>query len=1255
MRLLSYAALAAFSAASVGLAQAATAAAPPAGLLAHPLPRSAAPAPSGAKNRYIVRFQDAPVPLRGSAARSPKTATSADNMRRPQVYAASAAAYARYLKTRHVEFLQHARRTLKRTLKPHFRYRYALNGMSVSLTATEAAKLATLPNVASVEPVRYFKPTASIPATQADTGASRAWIGAPEIWPLPTTDTGAGLDTEGEGIVVASLDTGINSGNASFAATGLDGYTTRNPLGSGQYLGVCDPANADQAPKKPAFFNCNSKLIGAYTYTGDDNDPNSPEDSQSHGSHTASTIAGNLVEVDMNGATLPLSGIAPHSNIIVYDVCDPVEFCPTDASVAAVNQAIKDYSRLSAMPGFKGMVLNFSVGGGAFPYANPVSQAFLAAVEAGIYVSASAGNGGPVSTIADDNTLVYPVEHLGPWVATMAASTHDGTFENTLTLNGGASPPGPLIGTGVTGPLSAAPIVYAGDYGYGAGYDYRAHLDPDAIYGPSSAPTTPAEIAQAERECQFPFPPGTFVPGSIVVCDRGTIARAQKAINISYDWSAHPDGNYSAGTAGGAGFVLANSADMDTLFNNAFAVPGVQLVYADGQALKDWLAANPGSGGAASPTNPPNAALVAEIGGAAAAHDPGQADYVAGFSSRGPVGDIYDNLLKPDLTAPGANVLAAISNPAYIDGATGGANEPDTYAFESGTSMAAPHGAGAAALLMQLHPQWTPAEVKSALMLTAATSLGDLCAELDSDNGCVQSDAAPSPQVRGSGRIDVRLASRTGIVMDETASGYKAANPADYGDLTTLNLPSLADNDCVLTCRWTRTFESALNSATASYTISVSGVTEGLTVSTDPESFTLAPGATRTVTFTAKVDALPVKQWAFAQINLLTTDSGDDGQPVPGMHLPLAVEPQPPMPTMVVSPARLDLSVQEGETVSATLNIADIGPGDLNWQFATSGQSGTVDVWDQPYKGATSGVPSGVYTDDGHGIYSADHFSMPAKGTITKIFTDGFAQTMDQQLVSLETDASAIDWYIYADARGQPAGNPEDDQSYYIWHYHSAPTGTGIDTTAGVLQSGIVLDLAAAGQAPVELDAGKYWLVVDVTFNASYSDSDAPAWYWLLSEELDNDHAPDGALVLDPGDLAGQGYEIYTAGGSLAFTLTGTFDCSGAGLAGLSFSEQSGAIKAGTDADVDVTFDAATAEPGLYSAPVCIAGNDPENPVASVPVSVTVTRAPESQDTPAPSSGGSGGGGGAVGWFALLLCVAAGGVRLNGRREEKQV
>ena len=126
-------------------------------------------------------------------------------------------------------------------------------------------------------------------------------------------------DIKGEGVVIGTIDTGISPGNRSFADVGDDGYDHTNPLGAGNYLGVCNPANAE--PGYDPDFPCNDKLIGAYVFG--ERQPTRRVDYDGHGSHTASTSGGNVVDdVVVDGAdacTTPpfdISGVAPHANVI---------------------------------------------------------------------------------------------------------------------------------------------------------------------------------------------------------------------------------------------------------------------------------------------------------------------------------------------------------------------------------------------------------------------------------------------------------------------------------------------------------------------------------------------------------------------------------------------------------------------------------------------------------------------------------------------------------------------------------------------------------------------------------------------------------------------------------------------------------------------------------------------------------------------------------------------------------------------------
>ncbi|WP_161569260.1 S8 family serine peptidase [Candidatus Oscillochloris fontis] len=302
--------------------------------------------------------------------------------------------------------------------EPPLAYSYDLvfHGVALELTAEQAAQIADLPGIVAVQPEAFYELTSD---------AGPTWIGADQVW---------NSGYMGEGVIIGMIDTGINTRHPSFAEVGGDGYRHLNPLGQGVYKGACDPTNLpSRANGNPSGYNpaiiCNNKLIGAWTFpntatafntsTGEP----SPNDEHNHGSHTASTAAGNVLYNIVSGSVTysRISGVAPHANIIAYDACgytvNGVYYasCPSADLLAAVNQAVADQVD----------VISYSISGGADPWNDVVEQAFLNARTAGIVVSTSAGNSGP---------YVGTVAHVSPWVMSVAASTHD-RANTTRTIN----------------------------------------------------------------------------------------------------------------------------------------------------------------------------------------------------------------------------------------------------------------------------------------------------------------------------------------------------------------------------------------------------------------------------------------------------------------------------------------------------------------------------------------------------------------------------------------------------------------------------------------------------------------------------------------------------------------------------------------------------------------------------------------------------------------------------------------------------
>jgi subtilisin family serine protease len=721
--------------------------------------------------------------IQGLEATSPRVVGQA----RLDMGSSAVRAYRTFVAARQDALLRRVETRIGHAPEVEFRYDVALNGMALRLTAAEATRVAQLAGVTRVvrDEVRYL---------QTDNGP--AWIGAPGIW-NGTATTGAG--TKGEGVVVGVIDTGINTNHPSFADVGpVDGYNHTNPRAP-RFYGKC-------APVTGAPF-CNDKLIGVYDFTGAP--PATGEDGNGHGSHTASTAAGNVLDARLVAPTYMLerqiSGVAPHANVIAYRACQELTgaaglgACLLSSLVAAINQAIADEVD----------VVNYSIGSvSSDPWTDLDAVAFLRARQAGIFVSVSAGNDGP-----GPGTIGSPAD--APWVLSVGASTHDRRIVNALVgmAGGGSTAPADMEGKSLTSGLAARPIVYAGDFGFPLCGDGAAAADGTAAVNP--------------------FPRGTF-DGQIVVCDRGTYGRVEKAQNVM--------------EGGGGGFVLANdAANGDSLTGDAYPIPGVHVTYDDGVVLKVWLDAGTGH--------------TAAIRGTALDIAATNGDVMASFSSRGPnpgAGDV----LKPDVTAPGVDILAAFHD---------GAGAHPQFGVISGTSMSSPHAAGAAALLVALHPTWTPDEVRSALMTTALT------AGLRKEDGTTPADAFDI----GAGRIDLSRAGKAGLVLDEAPADYAAANPGAGGDLRTLNVPSMGDNACDGFCTWTRTVKNARGS-TVTWTASASA-SPGVTITVAPKTFTLAAGASRTVSVTADVSDAAAERWHFGRVDLTPNASS-----IPAAHLPVA-------------------------------------------------------------------------------------------------------------------------------------------------------------------------------------------------------------------------------------------------------------------------------------------------------------------------------------------------------------------------------
>ncbi len=354
----------------------------------------------GQLHNYIIAFDEPNVAAhqRQLVAKN-KSARSSDDSDRLDMKGVSAKSYARTLQSRQMLYESRMVGMLDRKIDVNFRMQYAINGIVAKLSPEEAEAIQNMPGVSLVEQERLLEHGSDVGPRLI--GAGEVWKHGSGINGLLWADWSSELSrptkrspSRGEGIVVGIIDSGINFGSPSFSEVDSKGYRHKNPLGDGSYLGTCASGGVDEG-------RCSAKLIGGYDFVCEapGNTCANPAlreepgfaDTNSHGSHVASTAAGNDRKVTYRGVEVGISGVAPRANVVAYDVCYTEiatgrGLCPTVSSVAAIEQAVKD----SVVD-----VLNFSISGGESPWTDAVSLAFLGAVDAGIYVAASAGNAGP--------------------------------------------------------------------------------------------------------------------------------------------------------------------------------------------------------------------------------------------------------------------------------------------------------------------------------------------------------------------------------------------------------------------------------------------------------------------------------------------------------------------------------------------------------------------------------------------------------------------------------------------------------------------------------------------------------------------------------------------------------------------------------------------------------------------------------------------------------------------------------------------
>lgn len=395
------------------------------------------------------------------------------------------------------------------------------------------------------------------------------------------------------------------------------------------------------------------------------------------------------------------------------------------------------------------------------------------------------------------------LSNVAPWITTVGAGTIDRDFPAHVILGDGRNFTGASLYSGKALPKKLLSLVYAGKASNmtGSNFCMSGSLDSETV------------------------------SGKIVMCDRGGNSRVQKGLVVK--------------KAGGVGMILANTeAYGEELVADAHLIPAASLGQKEAGDIKKYITSN---------KKP-----MATIGFSGTKLGVEPSPVVASFSSRGP-NPITPEILKPDLIAPGVNILAGWTGKVGPSGLEGD-NRHVNFNIISGTSMSCPHVSGLAALVKAAHPEWSPAAIKSALMTTAYTAYKNGKAIIDIATGFPS-----TPFDYGAGHVDPIAALDPGLVYDITVDDYldflcalnyssdqikhtanqeyRCSEAKKYG-IEDLNYPSFAvnletasenrDSKAVSTVKFTRTLTNVGTPAT--YKALVSAHSTSVKVVVEPET-----------------------------------------------------------------------------------------------------------------------------------------------------------------------------------------------------------------------------------------------------------------------------------------------------------------------------------------------------------------------------------------------------------------------------------
>jgi subtilisin family serine protease len=713
-----------------------------------------------------------------------------------------------------------------------YSYRYGLNGFAARMTEGQAHKLKHLPEVLNV---------------WEDEVRPLATRHSPTFLGLFDAENGLrsveGLD--GEDVVIGVIDSGVTPEHRGLRDTRPADMprACRSSWGETTVLGRWLCRRYHKLPEVVAFEppedwngacesgdrftsdDCNNKLIGARWFidgalaTGfiHEDEIRSPRDADGHGTHTATTAAGVRTDASIFGTLIGgIEGIAPRARVAAYKAC---WLRPDDTRASCNTSDLANAIDAAVADGVD--VISYSVGSSLTRTTAPDDLALLAAARAGVIPVVSAGNEGP-----GFGSIGSPAG--SPAVITVAASTRDGE-SNAEAME------------------VSAPTNLAGRYAVREAFFTPPLEDVDPIE--ASLVLVDDDTDTVNDACE-PLINGDELNGKIAFIQRGG---CDFDIKISH-----------AEDAGAVAALVYNIAGNPVVMYSEADPPGIPALMI-GQADGNLILAEIDAGN--------DVQVILEKGLLLTSDDTG--NQMARFSARGPAP--IPDVLKPDVTAPGVNILAGFSpDSAY---STPGEN----FAYLSGTSMATPHVAGLAALLRQAHPEWTPAAIKSAIMTTARQNVSN-------SPGLTSAGAFDF----GAGHIVPNDALHPGLVYDVMPDEYDAfAEAITTLDAAQLNLPSIAMSKLTSSQTVTRRVTNASDEAGV-YAVEVTPP-PGMSIDVVPNSLSIGPGQSATFDVTATYlsgDLDGLDRWWYGSLNWISENHD--------VYSPLAIKP-----TSIVAPGEI--------------------------------------------------------------------------------------------------------------------------------------------------------------------------------------------------------------------------------------------------------------------------------------------------------------------------------------------------------------